>query len=143
MPKIRALIVDDYKIGIMVLSEMLQMIGEDFGVDFEISIADSGPEAIKEYELHQFELIFLDIRMPDGMDGLQVAREIRRREAIEDKPITKMIAYSAEIFVDTNGDIASSDLLKYKKNGFDYCLPKPVRKADLEKFFEKYKTHQI
>ena len=44
-----------------------------------VALAETGPEALSMMEKHFYDIVFLDVRMP-GMDGLQIAEEIRKRE---------------------------------------------------------------
>ncbi|BCL83913.1 DNA-binding response regulator [Ktedonobacteria bacterium brp13] len=44
---------------------------------FQVSIATSGPEALRILEIHDIDLMILDIMLP-GFDGLEVMRQARR-----------------------------------------------------------------
>jgi PAS domain S-box-containing protein len=69
---LRLLVVDDDAMVCSVMVEMLKTLGH------EVEKAESGIEAFKQLEQKPFDIIFTDLSMPD-MDGLAVAREIRRR----------------------------------------------------------------
>lgn len=71
----RVLLADDH-VGI--LQRIRGLLGSDYDV---VAIVDNGILALKEALELQPDLILLDIEMP-GMDGIQVAREIRRRGII-------------------------------------------------------------
>jgi len=128
---IHALVVDDQAIGRDILMEMLHLF------DVKVNVADSGHEALREYDLRDFNVIFLDIKMPE-MDGLEVAREIRRREIESGKTPVILVAYSADIFVDNEHQVAEHDLKKFETHGFDYCMPKPIKKRDVEVFLNTF-----
>jgi CheY-like chemotaxis protein len=70
----RILVVDDNEDLLEVTSAMLTTFG------YEVARASNGAEAIKILEQgEEFELLFSDIVMPNGMSGVELAREVRRR----------------------------------------------------------------
>ncbi len=70
----RILIVDDNEDLLEVTSAMLTTFG------YEVACASNGAEAIKILERgEEFELLFSDIVMPNGMSGVELAREAKRR----------------------------------------------------------------
>ncbi|OMI14636.1 hybrid sensor histidine kinase/response regulator [Bradyrhizobium brasilense] len=69
----RILLVDDNKDILEVTSEMLTMRG------YQVSCARSGAEALRMLQSDQeFELLLTDIVMPNGMSGVELARDARR-----------------------------------------------------------------
>jgi CheY-like chemotaxis protein len=70
----RILIVDDNEDLLEVTSAMLTAFG------YQVACASNGTEAIRILESGaEFELLFSDIVMPNGMNGVELAREARRR----------------------------------------------------------------
>ena len=61
---------------------------EDLG--YEVIQASDGREAMKKYDLHQPDLIILDIQLP-GMDGIETMNIIREKS--RDVPIILCSAY--------------------------------------------------
>jgi CheY-like chemotaxis protein len=51
-------------------------------LDHKVVMANGGYEALEQLDSHHFDLVFTDLSMP-GMDGWEVAREIRRRTGTE------------------------------------------------------------
>ncbi|NLB83345.1 MAG: response regulator [Synergistaceae bacterium] len=70
------LVVDDNQFNGRLTRTILRKKG---GPLWTVALADTGPEALSMMEEHFYDVVFLDIRMP-GMDGLQIAEEIRNRE---------------------------------------------------------------
>lgn len=70
----RALLVEDNPVNQLVARRMLERWG------FEVEVAAHGVEALAAVERGAFNVMLLDVQMP-VMDGFEVAREVRRREA--------------------------------------------------------------
>jgi len=60
---------------------------------FKIVSADSGSQALALVEELTPDTILLDIQLP-GMDGYQVARELRARESLKRIPIIAVTSYA-------------------------------------------------
>jgi len=70
----RILIVDDQATIRLTLGTLLQRAG------YEVTAAENGPEAIKLLEHQRFDLMLVDLKMPE-MDGMQVVAAARQRQA--------------------------------------------------------------
>jgi DNA-binding response OmpR family regulator len=70
----RILIVDDEASIRMTLSALLQRAG------YDVTSAENGEEAVLRLEQQMFDLLLVDLKMP-GMDGMQVVKVARRRQA--------------------------------------------------------------
>jgi signal transduction histidine kinase/DNA-binding response OmpR family regulator len=114
----RVLVVDDHSTNREILFQQLQ------GWRMQVHCVDSGAQAIEAMdeaarERRAFDLAILDLHMP-GMDGLQLAREIRRRPALAGTRL--MMLSSTYAGVDEHSR-AQAGILRH--------LNKPVRRADL------------
>jgi DNA-binding response OmpR family regulator len=69
----RILVVDDESSIRLTLAAMLQRQG------YDVTTAESGPEAVAQLERQIFELMLVDLKMP-GMDGLEVVAKARERQ---------------------------------------------------------------
>ena len=70
------LLIDDNKFNGRLTRTILRKKG---GPLWTVAFAETGPEALSMMEKNFYDVVFLDVQMP-GMDGLQIAEEIRRRE---------------------------------------------------------------
>ena len=97
---------------------------EDSKLDIEIAF--DGQEAIDYYQSHNYDLILMDIQMPN-IDGYEAARQIRKMD--KDIPI---IALSASAM--------KEDILKTKYSGMNEHLNKPIDVNELYRKIIKYTT---
>jgi phosphoserine phosphatase RsbU/P len=75
----RILIVDDTRANIDILVEALRN-------DYKLSVAIDGGAALRSVEKSPPDLVLLDIMMPD-VDGYEVCRQLRAREATRELPV--------------------------------------------------------
>jgi signal transduction histidine kinase/ActR/RegA family two-component response regulator len=98
--------------------ELVRTLLEALGV--RVSDTDTGEAALALTQTRRFDLILLDIRMP-GMDGLAVARNIRKAEG--PNRLTPILALTA--------DVQQSDVDACREAGMNDHIAKPVNVADL------------
>jgi PleD family two-component response regulator len=116
----KILIVDDTPKNIQVAANILQKDG------YQMAFAQDGPTAVGQVEANRFDLILLDIMMPQ-MDGFEVCRRIRNNPASRDIPI---------IFLTAKND--SDSIVKgFELGAMDY-LTKPFNGAELQ---ARVRTH--
>lgn len=109
----KILIVDDDVDSLKLIGLMLQRQG------YEITVANSGQQALARAHADQPDLIILDIMMPD-MDGYEVCRRLRHDPATQAIPI---IMFTAKTMVD--------DKVAGFEAGADDYLTKPTHPAEL------------
>lgn len=83
----KLLVVEDNISNQQVVREILRR------VDVEVTVANSGLEALELLEQRSFDTILMDIEMPD-LDGLQTTRLIRADPRFRDLPIIAMTAHA-------------------------------------------------
>lgn len=83
------LVVDDERINLKLIEGILK------GDDLNVVVASSGPEALKKLKNRDFAVALLDVMMP-GMDGFELAEELRSTEAARNVPIIFITAISKE-----------------------------------------------
>jgi diguanylate cyclase (GGDEF)-like protein len=118
--RFKILIVDDVPKNIQVAASILQ------NDTYQIAFAQDGPTALAQVESNRFDLILLDIMMPQ-MDGYEVCRRIRNRPDNRDTPI---------IFLTAKND-TDSVVKGFAMGAMDY-LSKPFNGAELQ---ARVKTH--
>jgi CheY-like chemotaxis protein len=112
-PKLKALqgkkilVAEDNKINQLVVNETLLELGA------LITFADNGLDAIEKLRADQFDLILMDIQMPE-MDGLEATRIIIAENLA---PHTPIVALTANVF--------KEDIETYIESGMRAHLPKP------------------
>ncbi len=109
----RALLVDDDAMN----RALGQIIMEGFNM--EVILANDGKEAIEAFEKEKFDVVLLDIHMPE-VSGLEVAHFIRKQA--KDKDV-KIIAVTA--------DILQEEEVLASRDKIDDVLIKPYREINL------------
>lgn len=102
------LIVDDEP-GIR---KLLQMEFEDFNAD--VSLAESGQAAIKLLKEKQFDIVFTDMKMPDG-DGIWLISQIHK-----ELDQTPQIYLCSGYFNHTDEEIKELGIIKAFSKPFDF-----------------------
>jgi CheY-like chemotaxis protein len=85
----KILIVDDDELVLIALAELLRPQG------YEVHTVSSGSQALQELGVDGYDLLILDIIMPE-MDGFELCRRIRKREKYKETPIVFLTAKSRE-----------------------------------------------
>ena len=83
--QIRILLVDDTPANLEIAVKILEQ------EHYDLYIADSGPRALELIDKIDFDLILMDIMMPD-MDGFETYKRIREKEQHKDLPIIFLTA---------------------------------------------------
>jgi CheY-like chemotaxis protein len=109
----RLLLTEDNEVNQLVASRILNKAG------FEIDIANNGLEAVELVQRNHYDLVLMDIQMPE-MDGLTAARAIRRLPGLERLPIVAMTAHAM-----------SGDRELSLEAGMNDHVTKPINNAEL------------
>ena len=93
-----------------------------------VETAGNGIEALQVYDRKVFDLIFMDVQMPE-MDGFQAVAEIRRREQASGRhtPVIAMTAHAMK-----------GDRERCIEAGMDSYISKPYEPKDLMDMVAKY-----
>jgi signal transduction histidine kinase/CheY-like chemotaxis protein/ligand-binding sensor domain-containing protein/HPt (histidine-containing phosphotransfer) domain-containing protein len=115
---VRVLAVDDNATNRLILEEMLG------NWDFQVDVASSGSEALDALEQMQtagsdYDLVLLDGAMPE-MDGLELARRIRRQPGTAGQTLMMLSSLDDQSFID-----------QLREEGVQHYLRKPITQSDL------------
>ncbi len=113
---LRVLLAEDNLVNQKVASRMLEK------QNYSVTIAGNGVEAIEALEGQTFDLVLMDIQMPE-MDGLQAAKAIRENERANGGGHIPIIALTAHAM--------TGDRERFLEAGMDGYVTKPIRMAEL------------
>jgi signal transduction histidine kinase/CheY-like chemotaxis protein len=118
----RVLVVEDNVINQKVAMHLLADLG------WRVDVAANGHEALRLIREIPYELVFMDVQMPE-MDGLQATAAIRAGEAGPGRrlPIVAMTAHAMQ-----------GDLERCLAAGMDGYVSKPVNKRDLAQVLARF-----
>jgi len=87
---------------------------------FLVETASESSEALKKINRNNYEVILLDISLSKGLNGLELAREIKKLKNYKDVPIIAVTAYAFR-----------EDEDRILKSGFTHYISKPFTKNSL------------
>jgi CheY-like chemotaxis protein len=117
---LRLLLVEDNVVVQMLTKRLLSKLG------YSIDVAVNGREAIEAMERAAYDIVFMDLHMPE-MDGLETMKEIARRWPADHPAVIAMSAAEADSERQGCLDAGMSDYLS-----------KPFRDADLSGMLRKW-----
>lgn len=114
-PQLEILVAEDHPVNRSFIGTLLERLGH------RASFAVNGREALEQVEQQDFDLILMDIHMPE-MDGLEATQALRARS--DDKRHIPVIALSADVMNEAQERALAA--------GIDEFLSKPVQKQQLQ-----------
>ncbi len=118
---LRILLADDnpinQKVGLSVLTKL----------GYQADLAGNGHEVIKAIEQRPYDILFLDVQMPE-MDGMECTRIVCQRWTRDKRPVV----------IAMTGNALMGDREKCLAAGMDDYISKPVRVADLQAALERW-----
>ncbi len=108
------LLVEDDRINQILAKRLLEKQGH------QVVIAGNGKEALNELDHKGFDLILMDIQMPE-MDGIEATLKIKNNPDTKHIPIVALTAYAIK-----------GDQERFLSLGMDDYISKPI---DIKKFF--------
>jgi CheY-like chemotaxis protein len=135
--RLNILVAEDNPVNQRLVIELLKTRGH------RVVMASNGKEAIEAIEEKDFDLVLMDVQMPD-MDGLTATRKIRKMEVHPQSSIFNR-QYSIPIIAMT-AHAMKGDREKCLESGMDDYISKPINVEELfgviEKFSPKLNNHK-
>ncbi|MFQ5583388.1 MAG: response regulator, partial [Calditrichia bacterium] len=118
---LKVLLAEDNRINQKIILRLLKK------MNFNVSIAGNGTEAVLKAKSDKFDLVLMDVQMPE-MDGLTATRKIREleKESGTHVPIIAITAHAMK-----------GDREKCLDAGMDEYLTKPIKSEHLQKMIAK------
>jgi CheY-like chemotaxis protein len=118
---LRILVADDNRVNQKVGSSFLEKLG------YRAEVVSNGLEVLQALERKPYDIVFLDVQMPE-MDGYEAARRMRRRWPDGNRP--RIIAMT--------GNAMQGDKERCLNAGMDDYITKPVKVEDLRIALERW-----
>ncbi|MCD6231060.1 PAS domain S-box protein [Candidatus Aerophobetes bacterium] len=118
-PKLNILLAEDDKVSQKIAKMMLEKQG------WKVTTAENGREALKLLEERDFDLILMDVQMPN-MDGVEATKRIRENNYKKDIPIIALTAHAIK-----------GDKERFLKAGMDDYVSKPIKSRMLYEVIER------
>ncbi len=113
---LRVLVVDDTRDAADTLALLVRLWGH------QPLVAYDAPSALELARTHAPDVALLDIELPDGVDGCEVARRLRQLPGGEKILLVAVTGYGRE-----------EDVRRCKDAGIDHHFTKPVNPVELER----------
>ncbi|OOF88138.1 ATP-binding protein [Rodentibacter ratti] len=114
------LLVEDIELNVLVAKNVLEKLGH------HVDVAMNGKDAIKLFERNTYDIILLDIKLPD-MSGFDIASHLRKKyeDGVYDF-LPPLVAFTANVMQSEE---------EYQSKGMDTVLRKPLVLEDLKRCF--------
>jgi len=118
---IRALVVDDEPMNLVVASGLLREYG------MSVDTVESGRDAIRKYEDEDYDVIYMDHMMPE-MDGVEAMRQLRM---VADE------THRHPVIIALTANALSGAREMFMQEGFDGFIAKPIDLAEFERVMKR------
>ncbi len=120
LPALNVLLVEDIELNVIVARSVLEKLGNS------VDVAMTGKAALEMFEPGEYDLVLLDIQLPD-MTGLDISRELKQRFAADELP--PLVALTANVLKNKK---------EYLDAGMDDVLSKPLSVPALTAMIKKF-----
>jgi two-component system, sensor histidine kinase and response regulator len=119
---LRILLVEDNVVNQRIASTLLEKRGH------HVVVAVNGHKALKALEGESYDLVLMDVQMPE-MDGMEATARIREMEKLTDRH---------QLVVALTAHAMKGDAERCLSAGMDDYLTKPIRPQELDDLLNKY-----
>jgi len=123
--RLNVLLAEDNPVNQKLATRLLQKMGHS------VTVVENGRQALAALEKNEFDVILMDIQMPE-MDGLETTAEIREREKSQDGTHIPILAMTAHAM--------AGDRERCLEAGMDGYVSKPVNVQELVEAMENLPT---
>lgn len=120
LPALNVLLVEDIELNVIVARSVLEKLGNS------VDVAMTGKAALEMFVPGEYDLVLLDIQLPD-MTGLDISRQLKQRFAADELP--PLVALTANVLKNKN---------EYLEAGMDDVLSKPLSVPALTAIIKKF-----
>jgi two-component system aerobic respiration control sensor histidine kinase ArcB len=124
LPALHVLLVEDIELNVIVARSVLEKLGNS------VDVAMTGKEALEKFTPGEYDLVLLDIQLPD-MTGLDISRQLTTRYTRDELP--PLVALTANVLKDKK---------EYLDAGMDDVLSKPLAVPALMAMIQKFWDNQ-
>ncbi|AIR59659.1 aerobic respiration two-component sensor histidine kinase ArcB [Cedecea neteri] len=125
LPALHVLLVEDIELNVIVARSVLEKLGNS------VDVAMTGKDALEMFIPGEYDLVLLDIQLPD-MTGLDISRELNKRFSKDELP--PLVALTANVL---------KNKTEYLEAGMDDVLSKPLAVPALMSMIQKFWDKQI
>jgi len=97
--------------------------------EINVDFASNGENALDFVKIKKYDLVFMDINLGPGIDGIEVFKQIKKMDNYVDTPVAALTGYAME-----------HDKEHFLAIGFDYFIIKPFGRNDLMIVIEEVKN---
>ena len=120
LPALNVLLVEDIELNVIVARSVLEKLGNS------VDVAMTGKAALEMFEPGEYDLVLLDIQLPD-MTGLDISRQLKQNFAADELP--PLVALTANVLKNKK---------EYLDAGMDDVLSKPLSVPALTAMIKKF-----
>lgn len=120
LPALNVLLVEDIELNVIVARSVLEKLGNS------VDVAMTGKAALEMFVPGEYDLVLLDIQLPD-MTGLDISRQLKQRFSADELP--PLVALTANVLKNKN---------EYLDAGMDDVLSKPLSVPALTAIIKKF-----
>ena len=126
MGPLRVLLAEDNAVNRLVATRLLEKRGHS------VVVAANGREVLAALGKESYDLVFMDIQMPD-MDGIEATAAIREKEKTSG---------THQLVIALTAHAMKGDQERCFNAGMDDYLAKPIQPQELDGLLEKYVRHR-